>query len=103
MSHEYFYHYTSKDGAKGIVLSGRIAPSLRANGDARYGDGVYLTTVDPSLGKNTVGQNNWGVWGIWGRMITGLSGKMKRYFEICIPSEKVRRARGTRDIQVTSN
>ena len=96
MSHEYFYHYTSKDGAKGIVLSGKIAPSLRANGDARYGDGVYLTTVDPSLGKEIVINNN------WDGTARNSSKKMEQYFEIRIPSKKVQRARDKRDIQVSN-
>ena len=96
MSYEYFFHYTTKDGAKRIVLSGKISPSLAANGNATHGDGVYLTTVDPRLGKETVGNNNWD--GI--KRVS--SEKMERYFEIRIPSSKVRRARVKRDIQVSN-
>ena len=58
MTEEYFYHFTDAEGATAIFLSGKILPSLAANGDAVHGDGVYLTTLDPSLGKETVGQNN---------------------------------------------
>ena len=53
MTEEYFYHYTSEAAAKDIVLSGIISPSLAANGDAAHGDGVYLTTLDPRLGRET--------------------------------------------------
>ena len=95
MSYEIFYHYTTKDGAKRIVLSGRIKPSLKANGHAVHGDGVYLTTVDPSLGKATVGNNN------WDGVSRGSSDKLERYLEIRIPSSKVRRAKDKRDIQVS--
>jgi len=94
MSYEYFYHYTTKKGAKKIMLSGKIEPSLRANGNAIHGDGVYLTTVDPLLGKETVSNNN------WDGLARSSSDKMERYIEIRIPSDEVRRAREKRDIQV---
>ena len=45
MTEEYFYHYTTQKAAKDIFLSGKILPSLAANGDAAHGDGVYLTTL----------------------------------------------------------
>ena len=94
MSEEYFYHYTNSSSAKAIFLSGKILPSCRANGDAVHGDGVYLTTLDPSLGKETVGKNNWdGVVRHRGTM-------MECYFEILIPSCRVKRAKEKRDIQV---
>ena len=94
MSHEYFYHYTTKRGSTEIFLTGRILPSKAGNGDAAHGEGVYLTTVDPSLGRETVLNNNWA----GGAQISG--DKVERYYEIRIPSDKVRRARVTRDIQV---
>ena len=94
MSEEYFYHYTSFRGAKDIFLSGEILPSLRANGDAIHGDGVYLTTLDPKLGKYTVGRNN------WDGVARNQDDKMECYFEILMPSTMVRRARERRDIQV---
>ena len=70
-------------------------PSLSVNGDAVHGDGVYLTTVDPSLGKETVGKNN------WDGSSNASTQKMERYFELRIPRDKVRRARDKRDIQVS--
>ncbi|MEV6348071.1 LamG-like jellyroll fold domain-containing protein [Actinoplanes sp. NPDC051851] len=50
------YHYTTEDGMNGIVGSGSMRPSLKANNpkDARYGDGQYLTTIGP--GTKTGGQ-----------------------------------------------
>ena len=59
MTDEYFYHYTDKDAARDIFTSGKILPSLAANGNAVHGDGVFLTTLDPSLGKEIVENNNW--------------------------------------------
>ena len=53
MSHEDFYHHTTKYGATNIFLDGKIMPSQAGNGDAVHGNGVYLTTVDPNLGKRT--------------------------------------------------
>ena len=59
MTEEYFYHYTSETAAIDIVLSGIISPSHAANGDAAHGDGVYLTTLDPRLGRETIKINKW--------------------------------------------
>ena len=97
MCYEYFYHYTTKDGAQQIFLSGKIKASLAANGDAIHGDGVYLTTVDPSLGKEIVINNN------WDGIARNSSKKLEQYFEIRIPSKKVQRARDKRDIQVSNS
>merc|ERR1712142_622543 len=96
MSEEYFYHYTNKSGAENIILSGKIRPSLKSNGDAIHGDGVYLTTLDPNLGKDMVGKNN------WDGVERSQDYKMECYFEILIPSSKVKRAKSKRDIQVYS-
>lgn len=94
MTEELFYHYTNRSSAKAIFLSGKILPSLRANGDAVHGDGVYLTTLDPVLGKDTVGENN------WDGMIRHHDDKMECYFEILMPSSNVRHAREKRNIQI---
>jgi len=50
------YHYTNEDGMRGIVDSGQLNPSLKANNpkDARYGDGQYLSDIVP--GTRTNGQ-----------------------------------------------
>ena len=94
MSDEYFYHYTNKESAIEIFLEGKIEPSLRSNGDAVHGDGVYLTTLDPKLGKDIVGKNN------WDGVTRTPEDKMECYFEILMPSSKVRRAKEKRDIQI---
>ena len=96
MTEEFFYHYTTKEAATGIFLSGKILPSLGSKGDAAHGDGVYLTTLEPRLGIDTVKNNNW----------AGLAGngdkKVEAYYEIFLPSSKVIRAKDKRDIQVHS-
>ena len=94
MTEEYFYHYTDRTAAKAIFISGKILPSLAANGDAAHGDGVYLTTLDPSLGREVVKNNN------WNGLAEGIDKKMDCYFEILMPSNKVRRGKEKRDIQV---
>ena len=96
MGEEYFYHYTTHVAAKNIFLSGKILPSLSAKGHAALGDGVYLTTLDPGLGRETIKNNNWDGSG------GGMNKKLDVYFEIFMPSSKVRRAKDKRDIQVHS-
>jgi hypothetical protein len=93
MTEEYFYHYTDRKAAKAIFISGKILPSLEADGDAAHGDGVYLTTLDPSLGREIVKNNN------WDGLAVGIDKKMDCYFEILMPN-KVRRGKEKRDIQV---
>ena len=95
MSLEDIYNNTTVDGAVRIFLSGKIMPSQSANGDAFHGSGVYLTTVDPSLGRMTVVNNNWA----GSAQVSG--DKLERYFEIRMPSDEVKRARDKRDIQVS--
>ncbi|MDH6125836.1 HYD1 signature containing ADP-ribosyltransferase family protein [Kitasatospora sp. GP82] len=50
------YHYTNQEGHDGIIASQELRPSLKANNpkDARYGDGQYLTDIEP--GTKTQGQ-----------------------------------------------
>ncbi|MBV9026900.1 MAG: hypothetical protein JO362_24590 [Streptomycetaceae bacterium] len=50
------YHYTNEQGYNNILKSGELKPSLKENNpkDARYGDGQYLTDVEP--GTRTPGQ-----------------------------------------------
>jgi len=94
MSEEYFYHYTNFSSARQIFIQGKILPSQKTKGDAVHGDGVYLTTLDPKLGKEAVWKNN------WDGVIRNIEEKMECYFEILIPSDEVRRAKEKRDIQV---
>ena len=93
MSEEYFYHYTSKDAAMLIIHEGKILPSLKAKGDAVHGEGVYLTTLEPGHGEETIKNNNWDG-------VAATETKIEAFFEILIPSSKVVRAIDTRDIQV---
>ena len=65
---------------KKLLLSGKILPSRAANGDAAHGDGVYLTTLEPRLGRDTVQNNNWS---------GNRDKKMEAYVEIFLPSSKV--------------
>ncbi|MGW7572566.1 putative T7SS-secreted protein [Streptomyces sp. NPDC054765] len=50
------FHYTNEKGYQGIMESGELRPSVKANNpkDARYGDGQYLSDVKP--GTKTAGQ-----------------------------------------------
>ena len=83
MSEVYFYHYTNRDAAWDILREGEILPSVAANGDALHGDGVYLTTLDPSQGEVTIKNNN------WDGLAAVFEKKTEVYFEIMIPYDKV--------------
>ena len=43
------FHYTTAEGADGILSSGRLNPSLRSLNprDVRYGEGQYLSDIQP--------------------------------------------------------
>lgn len=43
-----YYHYTNEEGYQGILKTGEIRPSFKSQGDANFGDGVYLTTIAPT-------------------------------------------------------
>jgi len=94
MSEIYFYHYTTRDAAWHILREGEITPSHAAHGDAVHGDGVYLTTLDPRKGEDTIKNNN------WDGAAAGAEKKIEVYFEILIPHDKVSMANDMRDIQV---
>ena len=53
------YHYTDSDGHDGIQNSGVIRASGLTGRDAYYGYGVYLTSLDPSEGRDKIALNNW--------------------------------------------
>ena len=58
---KYLYHCTKKNAAENIMREGAIYESDDSNGDARLGDGVYMTTLpvewaDPKV----VATNNYG-------------------------------------------
>jgi len=48
------YHYTSEKGLAGILDTGTLNPSLKANNpkDARYGNAQYFTNIAPSSKSN---------------------------------------------------
>ncbi|HHX8523068.1 TPA: HYD1 signature containing ADP-ribosyltransferase family protein [Vibrio diabolicus] len=47
---ETLYHYTNAEGQKAILESQKLKPSLKEQNpqDARYGDGQYLTDIEPN-------------------------------------------------------
>jgi len=96
MSKEFFFHYTDADSAQQIFLSGKILPSA-STADAIHGNGVYLTTCEPSLGREVIANNNWGILGLNNQIVIK---KMECFFEVWLPSNKVKRAKDGRDIQV---
>ena len=93
---EFFYYYTTAATAKTIVLAGAIPPSLEASGDyVPHGDGVYLTTLDPSYGRNVIMENN------WGSDVEGNDRNMiEVYIKVMMQTRMIVRAEDRRDIQV---
>jgi len=59
---ETYYHYTTPESARAILLSGVIRKSTqkarRRRDDARFGSGVYLTRFPPSMPKEWIAFNN---------------------------------------------
>ncbi|XP_057311381.1 uncharacterized protein LOC130649168 [Hydractinia symbiolongicarpus] len=76
------YHYTTKEGAEGILESGCLKKSEKAVKDAVLGDGVYFTSIAPrSVTKQKIAQNNWDV-GTSSAMQLVKDGKLDFYIKI---------------------
>ena len=54
------YHYTSKSSAEKIKQQEVIKASDPDGPDAKFGEGVYLTSFGPEMGKDFLNKNNWG-------------------------------------------
>ena len=95
-----YYHYTDKDSLKKIKRSKRIKKSVLSNKDALYGEGVYLTRLDPqNESKFEIAMNNYD-----GGWLQGLrEGKIDCYIKIIIPDSQVKEAPSDRDIYVYPN
>jgi hypothetical protein len=61
-----FYHYTTKEGAAGIAESMVILQSVKSGSgaadDARFGPGVYFTTIKPTSRDFSIAWNNYDGW-----------------------------------------
>ena len=76
------YHYTNQQGYDQIVRSKTIRQSQNFEKDCLYGDGVYLTTMNPQeFSKEDLARNNWG--GAWKKRMS--AGRLDYYIEIEIP------------------
>ena len=54
---EYLYHYNNEYAAFGILATGLI---YKSSFDVVHGEGVYLTDLPPSVGKEAILLNNYG-------------------------------------------
>ena len=76
------YHYTSEQGHDRILGQKLIKQSQNFQKDCIYGDGVYLTTLNPEdLDKKSLAKNNYG--GGWRKRLS--DGRLDYYIEIEIP------------------
>lgn len=73
------YHYTSEQGHGRIVRQKLIRQSKDFQKDCVFGDGVYLTTLNPEdFDKKSLAKNNYG--GGWRKRLS--DGKLDFYIEI---------------------
>jgi len=56
---KFVYHYTDNESLRKILMSGEILPSLEQDGDAKMGDGVYMTTIPEWASKKVILRNNY--------------------------------------------
>ena len=95
-----YYHYTDQDSLKKIKQSRRIRKSVLSNKDAIFGEGVYLTKLDPrNANKFQIALNNYDEGWLQGL----IEGKIDCYIKINIPGSRVEQAPSDRDIYVYPN
>jgi len=59
---EVYYHYTTPQAAQEIMRTGVIRKSTKKTkrrDDARYGNGVYLTQIEPTTPRRWIAFNNY--------------------------------------------
>ena len=73
------YHYTTREGLKGIIKDKKINQSLAGARDAVFGSGVYFTQLTPEFGTRQIAKNNFD-----GSNITNVvkAGKLGYFIEI---------------------
>ena len=73
------YHYTTREGLKGIIKDKKINQSLAGARDAVFGSGVYFTQLTPEFGTRHIGKNNFN-----GANVTQIvtAGKLDYFIEI---------------------
>ncbi|XP_033738510.1 uncharacterized protein LOC117326034 [Pecten maximus] len=80
-----YYHYTTLEAARAIVLSGYIEQSIDLTTDARYGVGVYVTDMGLDHTRRTVAN------AIFGNAAHYMldKGKLDAVIELYLPSNIV--------------
>lgn len=83
-----YYHYTNKEGYQGILASHEIRPSFKSQGDANFGDGVYLTTIAPReiemCDENSIYDLVIELFGLMGSV-----DRLDYFFQLILPEEQV--------------
>nr|WP_167358906.1 HYD1 signature containing ADP-ribosyltransferase family protein [Streptomyces curacoi] len=92
------YHYTNEKGYDGILESGEMRASLRADNskDARFGDGQYFTDIQP--GTKTPGQLSYAF-----VRVPWAGHKFSHYIEIDVRGLEVMRSVERPDVYVIPN
>ncbi|GAB2802094.1 hypothetical protein GCM10027091_37340 [Streptomyces daliensis] len=92
------HHYTNEAGYQGILESGELRASLKAENpkDARFGDGQYLSDIEP--GTRTGGQLSRAFLGVpWA------GGKFTHFIEIDVSDLPVLQGKGRPDVFLVPN
>lgn len=93
----YYYHYTDIGSLDKIIQSGEIRKSLSNRGDAAFGEGVYLTRLDPMNSKTKILYNN------YCRENGQLKGKADAVLRLEIRTSAVEKCSNTRDVFLYPN
>ena len=86
----------SSEAQRPTVLTYRVLDwyDCIASGDAAFGDGVYLTTMEHQYGIKAIMENN------WDSVAATKEDKLEAFFEILMPSTMAIRVKDKRDILV---
>ncbi|KAL3865443.1 hypothetical protein ACJMK2_042855 [Sinanodonta woodiana] len=91
------YHHTSWQGFRGIWKEGRIRESTVESSDARFGRGVYLTSLGPGTSEEEVIYNNWD--DAEGAILNKMD-RVEVIIQVRVQKQNVSEARSKRDIYI---
>jgi hypothetical protein len=99
------YHYTDKRGYEAIKSSGKVLKSTDTAHDAKFGVGVYLTSLSPKdRSKIVISKNNYdGARGGPFAQNQVDDGKVDYWFEFDIPDGKLSKCPSKRDVWLFLN
>ncbi|KAL8575410.1 hypothetical protein ACOMHN_000026 [Nucella lapillus] len=91
------YYYTNYQGHQTVTRNRVIRESTSLDDHARFGPGVYLTSLPPSVGKERIIRNFWGP-GVIDNCVR--SGRVDYCVRLTMAANRVKRATRKRDIHL---